>query len=70
MRQILLNSGVSHIEAENLSFVEEAPAVKEELRPLHPEARQIDLAAAPPLPGDAAFHCQQATEKALKAFLA
>ena len=31
---------------------------------------EIDLAAAPPLPGDAAFHCQQATEKALKAFLA
>jgi HEPN domain-containing protein len=30
---------------------------------------EIDLAATPPLPGDAAFHCQQATEKALKAFL-
>lgn len=30
---------------------------------------EIDLAAKPPLPGDAAFHCQQATEKALKAFL-
>jgi HEPN domain-containing protein len=29
----------------------------------------IDLAAAPPLLGDAAFHCQQAVEKALKAFL-
>jgi HEPN domain-containing protein len=27
------------------------------------------LAASPPLLGDAAFHCQQATEKALKAFL-
>lgn len=31
---------------------------------------EIDLAASPPLLGDAAFHCQQATEKALKAFLA
>ena len=31
---------------------------------------EIDLAAAPPLLGDAAFHCQQAVEKALKAFLA
>lgn len=31
---------------------------------------EIDLAAAPPLTGDAAFHCQQAAEKALKAFLA
>ena len=29
----------------------------------------IDLAASPPLLGDAAFHCQQAVEKALKAFL-
>lgn len=31
---------------------------------------EIDLAARPPLLGDAAFHCQQAVEKALKAFLA
>lgn len=30
---------------------------------------EIDLAASPPLLGDAAFHCQQAVEKALKAFL-
>ena len=30
----------------------------------------VDLAAAPPLIGDAVFHCQQAAEKALKAFLA
>jgi HEPN domain-containing protein len=30
----------------------------------------IDLAADPPLIGDAVFHCQQAAEKALKAFLA
>jgi HEPN domain-containing protein len=30
----------------------------------------IDLAAIPPLIGDAVFHCQQAAEKALKAFLA
>jgi HEPN domain-containing protein len=29
----------------------------------------VDLAAVPPLIGDAAFHCQQAAEKALKAFL-
>jgi HEPN domain-containing protein len=29
-----------------------------------------DLALAPPLLGDAAFHCQQAAEKALKAVLA
>jgi hypothetical protein len=28
---------------------------------------EIDLAAVPPLTGDAAFHCQQAAEKALKA---
>ena len=32
-------------------------------------AAGILLAADPPLPGDAAFHCQQATEKALKALL-
>ncbi len=31
---------------------------------------EVDLAALPPLTGDAAFHCQQAVEKALKAFLA
>lgn len=30
----------------------------------------IDLAAGPPLVGDALFHCQQAVEKAMKAFLA
>lgn len=30
---------------------------------------EIDLAASPPLLGDAAFHCQQAVEKTLKAFL-
>lgn len=30
---------------------------------------RIDLAAEPPLPEDALFHCQQAVEKALKAFL-
>lgn len=29
----------------------------------------IDLGAEPPLLGDAAFHCQQAVEKSLKAFL-
>ena len=31
---------------------------------------EVDLGAIPPLPGDAAFHCQQATEKTFKAFLA
>ncbi len=30
---------------------------------------EVDLAATPPLAGDAAFHCQQAAEKALKALL-
>ncbi len=30
---------------------------------------EVDLAADPPLPGDALFHCQQVAEKALKAFL-
>jgi len=30
---------------------------------------EIDLSASPPLLGDAAFHCQQAVEKTLKAFL-
>ncbi len=30
---------------------------------------EVDLAADPPLVEDALFHCQQATEKALKAFL-
>lgn len=30
---------------------------------------EVDLAAEPPLRGDAAFHCQQAVEKAIKAFL-
>ena len=32
-------------------------------------AAEVDLAADAPLLGDAAFHCQQAVEKALKAFL-
>jgi HEPN domain-containing protein len=32
-------------------------------------AAEVDLEAAPPLLGDAAFHSQQAVEKALKAFL-
>lgn len=31
---------------------------------------EIDLAATPPLLDDLVFHCQQAVEKALKAFLA
>ena len=31
---------------------------------------EIDLAAVSPLTGDAAFHCQQAAEKTLKALLA
>jgi len=30
---------------------------------------QVDVEADPPLLGDALFHCQQAVEKALKAFL-
>ena len=30
---------------------------------------EIDLAAVPPAPEDAVFHCQQAIEKAMKAFL-
>lgn len=30
---------------------------------------QVDLAAEPPLIEDALFHCQQAAEKAMKAFL-
>lgn len=33
-------------------------------------AAQVDLRAEPPLLGDAAFHCQQAVEKALKGLLA
>ena len=33
-------------------------------------AADHDRTAVPPLLGDAAFHCQQAVEKALKAFLA
>jgi HEPN domain-containing protein len=33
-------------------------------------AAQHDLEASPPLSADAVFHCQQAAEKALKAFLA
>lgn len=32
-------------------------------------AVEVDLAAEPPLLGDAAFHCQQAVEKALKGLL-
>src|SRR5438128_2429413 len=32
-------------------------------------AAEIDLTATPPLLADVAFHCQQAIEKALKAFL-
>ena len=30
---------------------------------------EVDLAAHPPITSDALFHCQQAVEKALKAFL-
>ncbi len=30
---------------------------------------EIDLAASPPLAGDALFHCQQSVDKALKGFL-
>jgi hypothetical protein len=30
---------------------------------------RIDLAASPPLIGDALFHCQQAAEKGMKGFL-
>ena len=30
---------------------------------------EVDLAANPPLSGDALFHCQQAVEKVLKGFL-
>ncbi len=33
-------------------------------------AAEVDLAAEPPLTGDAAFHAQQAVEKTLKGFLA
>ena len=33
-------------------------------------AAEVDLGASPPLIRDALFHCQQAAEKALKAFLA
>lgn len=33
-------------------------------------AARVDLDASPPLLEDALFHCQQATEKALKAYLA
>lgn len=33
-------------------------------------AAQVDLDATPPLIEDAAFHCQQASEKSLKSFLA
>ena len=32
-------------------------------------AAEVDLDAVPPLLADAAFHCQQAVEKALKSFL-
>jgi HEPN domain-containing protein len=32
-------------------------------------AAEVDLATIPALLGDAAFHCQQAAEKALKSFL-
>jgi HEPN domain-containing protein len=32
-------------------------------------AAEVDLAVDPPLVEDALFHCQQATEKAMKAFL-
>jgi HEPN domain-containing protein len=32
-------------------------------------AAEVDLATDPSLLGDAAFHCQQAAEKALKGFL-
>jgi HEPN domain-containing protein len=34
------------------------------------KAAEVDLAASPPLLEDSLFHCQQAAEKAMKAFLA
>lgn len=51
------------------------PALREELRAWMGKARNdlrgiaVDLAAEPPLLEDALFHCQQAAEKSLKAFL-
>jgi HEPN domain-containing protein len=38
-------------------------------RPDDLRGADIDLSASPPLLGDAAFHCQQAVEKALKGLL-
>ncbi len=51
------------------------PALREELQAWMGKARNdlrgiaVDLAAEPPLLEDALFHCQQAAEKSLKAFL-
>jgi HEPN domain-containing protein len=47
--------------ADTLSWFEKA---NKDLR-----CAQIDLAADPPAPEDALYHCQQAAEKALKGFL-
>ena len=47
--------------ADTLSWFEKA---QKDLR-----CSQIDLAAEPPAPEDALYHCQQAAEKALKGFL-
>lgn len=52
------------------------PEIVEEVRSWLGKARadlraaEVDIGASPPLIGDALFHCQQAAEKALKAFLA
>ena len=47
--------------ADTLSWFEKA---RKDLR-----CAQIDLAADPPAPEDALYHCQQAAEKALKGLL-
>ena len=52
------------------------PEIVEEVRSWLGKARadlraaEVDIGASPPLIGDALFHCQQAVEKPLKAFLA
>ena len=52
------------------------PEIVEEVRSWLGKARadlraaEVDIGASPPLIGDAFFHCQQAVERPLKAFLA
>jgi HEPN domain-containing protein len=53
---------------ENLRLSEAKPWFTKAAQDLR--AAEVLMSANPPLPGEAAYHCQQAAEKALKGYLA